>query len=129
MVLISFLLDSYFLSICKRLRCLFVFVVIYRGPSHLAAHWCIAPLIVVSEPIVVSDGAIDLRYATIDNSVGVGVLSNLLKPRDFYKSSYQIRYNLVTASCCFYKEVGDHVLDRERSGDLDRHLKRRIKSL
>ena len=69
LVLISFLLDSYFLSICKRLRCLFVFVVIYRGPSHLAAHWCIAPLIVVSGPIVVSDGAIDLRYATIDNTI------------------------------------------------------------
>ena len=68
LVLISFLLDSYFLSICKRLRCLFVLVVIYRGPSHLAAHWCIAPLIVVSGPIVVSDGAIDLRYATIDNN-------------------------------------------------------------
>ena len=45
------------------------FVVIYRGPSHLAAHWCIAPLIVVSGPIVVSDGAIDLRYATIDNTI------------------------------------------------------------
>ena len=69
LVLISFLLDSYFLSICKRLRCLFVLVVIYRGPSHLAAHWCIAPLIVVSGPIVVSDGAIDLRYATIDNNL------------------------------------------------------------
>ena len=69
LVLISFLLDSYFLSICKRLRCLFVLVVIYRGPSHLAAHWCIAPLIVVSGPIVVSDGAIDLRYATIDNKI------------------------------------------------------------
>ena len=69
LVLISFLLDSYFLSICKRLRCLFVLVVISRGPSHLAAHWCIAPLIVVSGPIVVSDGAIDLRYATIDNTI------------------------------------------------------------
>ena len=69
LVLISFLLDSYFLSICKRLRCLFVLVVIYRGPSHLAAHWCIAPLIVVSGPIVVSDGAIDFHYATIDNTI------------------------------------------------------------